>query len=291
MTTVIQKLAQSQGRPVFICDFSPPRGADLSAIAQVREAGADFVCVAYSPGKSVRVDSTVMAYLIAQHGQEVIFNLACRDMNRLAVQNHLLGAQALGLENVVVLQGDGLTEKERASFKEVNDYHPSALIQDIARLNHGDDFRGLKLRAPTAFCAGAVMDFGKGVEQEARTAHAKVQAGADFFLAQTFYDVALAKRFHEAYRQQAGQPFPKPIFYGLPVPAKDGLLFGDVPAKVREDMDKGRSGADIAQEQLGEFLAAGLRTIYLVPPILRSGRRDYGAARDVLAAARTQLLR
>jgi len=283
MSTVTQTLAQAGSRPVFVCDFSPPRGADLSTLAQAKEIGADFLCVAYSPGKSVRVDSTVTAHLLAQKGQKAIFNLACRDMNRLAIQNHLLGAQLLGLENVVVLQGDGFTEKEREAVKGVNDYQPAELIRDIQRLNRGEDFRGGKLRAPTAFCVGAVVDFSKGLDEEARRAARKVESGADFFLSQTFWDVVVAGRFHDTYQRQTGSPFPKPIFYGLPVPAKDGILFGQPPEWVRRDLEQGRPGADIAEELLRAFLAEGLRAIYLVPPILRSGRRDYGAARDVLA--------
>lgn len=286
MTTVTQMLAQAGSRPVFACDFSPPRGADLSTLAQAKEVGADFLCVAYSPGKSVRVDSTVMAHLLAKEGQGVIFNLACRDMNRLAIQNHLLGAQLLGLENVVVLQGDGFTGKEREAVKGVNDYQPVELIRDIQRLNRGEDFRGSKLRAPTAFCVGAVVDFGKGLDEEARRAARKADAGAGFFLAQTFWDAALASQFHEAYQRQTGAPFPKPIFYGLPIPAKDAILFGEPPDWVRRDLEQGREGADIAGELLRAFLAAGLRTIYLVPPILRSGRRDYAAAKAVVQAAK-----
>ncbi|MEK7777197.1 MAG: methylenetetrahydrofolate reductase, partial [Chloroflexota bacterium] len=122
MTSISQKYAQRNGKPLFICDFSPPRGADLSTVQQVKDVDADLVCVAYSPGKSVRVDSTVVAYLLQQRGQDAIFNLACRDMNRLAIQNHLLGAQLLGLENVLVLQGDAFTQEELAKVKNVSDY-------------------------------------------------------------------------------------------------------------------------------------------------------------------------
>ena len=76
----------------------------------MKRVDADFVSVAYSPGRSVRVDSTAMAQVIGLSGdQDVIFSLAPRDMNKLALQNHLLGAQALGLENVVVLGGDDFT--------------------------------------------------------------------------------------------------------------------------------------------------------------------------------------
>ena len=46
MTTVSQKYAERGGKPLFLCDFSPPRGAYLSTVEQVKQVGADFVCVA-----------------------------------------------------------------------------------------------------------------------------------------------------------------------------------------------------------------------------------------------------
>ena len=51
-------------------------------------------------------------------------------------------------------------------------------------------------------------------------------------------------------------------------------------------MEKGREGTDIAQELLQNFLDFGIRRIYLVPPILRGGARDYEAAQRVLEWAR-----
>ena len=288
MTTVIQKLAHSNGAPVFICDFSPPRGADISVVEQVKSVGADFVCVAYSPGRSVRVDSTVMAHLIAQPGdQDVVFNLASRDMNKLALQNHLLGAQLLGLENVIVLQGDGFTEKDRGVVRAVAEYQPTGLIRDIAAMNQGVDFRGLKLRAPTAFCIGAVIDFARNdLDQEVALARSKVDAGADFFITQAFYDVSRAERFHDRYRALNGHHFPRPLFYGLQVLEPDGLIFGDVPAAIRKDLNEGRPPAEIALEQLQEYIKKDMTSVYLIPPILRGGRRSYQTARDVLDSFR-----
>ena len=288
MTTVVQRCAERRGQPMFLCDFSPPRGADLSTVDQVKQVGADFVCVAYSPGKSVRVDSTVMAHLIGRDGeQQVVFNLACRDMNRLAIQNHLLGAQLLGLENVLVLQGDEFTERDLESLKSVADYRPVELIGDIESLNEGVDFRGLKLRQPTAFCIGAVVDLARAdMEREVGLARQKVSAGADYLITQAFYDLDQAARFHDLYAKLAGQELTVPVFYGLQVLEADGLIFGDVPQKVRRDLDRGRSGVDIALEQLRAYIDGGMTGVYLVPPILRGGRRDYQAARSVLDAFR-----
>jgi hypothetical protein len=76
----------------FICDFSPPRGAGPEGVAPAREIEADYICVAYNPGKAVRVDSAAMAAAIKREvGREVVFNLATRNMNKLALQSHLLG--------------------------------------------------------------------------------------------------------------------------------------------------------------------------------------------------------
>ena len=273
---------------MFLCDFSPPRGADLSTVDQVKQVGADFVCVAYSPGKSVRVDSTVMAHLIGRDGeQQVVFNLACRDMNRLAIQNHLLGAQLLGLENILVLQGDEFTERDLKSLKSVADYRPVELRGDIGLLNEGVDFRGLKLRQPTTFCVGAVVDLTRAdMEREVGLARQKVSAGADYLITQAFYDLDQAARFHDLYAKLAGQELTVPVFYGLQILEAEGLMFGDVPQKVRRDLDRGRSGVDIALEQLRAYIDGGMTGVYLVPPILRGGRRDYRAAGSVLDAFR-----
>jgi 5,10-methylenetetrahydrofolate reductase len=288
MPTVTQKYAKRNGKLLFFCDFSPPRGVDLSTVQQVKEVGADFVCVAYSPGKSVRVDSAAMAYHISQAGdQEVIFNLACRDMNKLALQNHLLGAQLLGLENVLVLQGDAFTPEDLTKVKNVSDYRSVDLIRALVDLNQGVDFRGLKLRVPTSFCIGAAINLAASdLSLEAYLAQQKVSAGADFFLTQAFYEVTKAKHFLEQYHRLADHEFPKPVFYGLQVLEKDGLVFGDVPEATRRDLELGRPATEIALEQLNTYMENDLNCVYLIPPILRGGRRNYQAAREVVSSFR-----
>ncbi|MFQ5861146.1 MAG: methylenetetrahydrofolate reductase [Dehalococcoidia bacterium] len=283
MTKVTERCAASQGEVVFLCDFSPPRSADPALLEPARQLDVDFICVAYNPGRSVRANSAMTAYAIKQHtGKEVIFNLATRDMNKLAVQSLLLGAQLLGLQNLVVLRGDELTERDLALTKAVHDFTPTQLIQAIQALNQGTDYRGLKLRTPTDLCVGASMDLSKGVEHEARLAYQKAQAGAQFFIAQAVYDTDLVQRFLERYAALAGGTPSQPIFFGLQILEKEGLIFGDVPQPMQEELERGRPGTDIALELLHRFVASGIRSIYLVPPILKGGLRDYGAAQRLL---------
>ena len=286
MTKIIDRCFQVTGRPAFICDFSPPRSGDPAMVTQAR-FGADFISVAYNPGRAVRADSAMLAAAVkSQTGQEVAFTLATRDMNQLALQSELLGAQMLGLENVIVVQGDPFPERDLAMVAPVNQVTPSGLIASIANMNQGKDFRDANLRGPTDFCIGATVDLGRGVEREARLARRKVEAGAHFLITQPIFDPDEASRFIDAYAGATGEPPELPIFFGLQVLEQDGIIFSSVPEKIREELAGGRPGVDLAVELFQRFQEAGIHDIYLVPPIRRGGARNYRAAQEVLETVR-----
>jgi hypothetical protein len=66
----------------------------------------------------------------------------------------------------------------------------------------------------------------------------------------------------------------------------DSLALGGIPQWVTDDLAGGRPGQDIALQVLHDFGDKGFSSFYLVPPILRGGRRDYEAAQAVLEAFR-----
>ena len=273
-----------QGGPAFICDFSPPRGPDPQLLDGARLLDADFLSVAYSPGGSVRANSAMTALAISQRlGKQVVFTIATRDMNRLAVQSHLLGAALLGLENVIVVAGD---RPSASGARPADGFRPTELIRAIKDMNHAVDYRELPLRAPTSFCVGAVADPGKDIAREAALAHRKVTAGADFLVTQPVFEPARVTEFLTSYRAVAGEELPCPQFVGLQVPAKGGLPFSEVPEDVQRQLDAGRPGEEIAIELARRLMADGHDRIYLVPPVLPRGLRDYAAAQRVIEACR-----
>jgi 5,10-methylenetetrahydrofolate reductase len=287
MAKITDISSEDRNGPVTICDFSPPRGPDPTLLHGADTVNADFLCVAYSPGKSVRVDPVIAAHVIKQQtGKDVVFTLATRDMNKLAIQNHLLGASLLGLDNVIVVGGDSFTESDLTVVKNVSDFTSTGLIWAIKAMNHGADYKGLKLRSATDFCVGATIDLGRDREREARLTHRKALAGADFFITQPVYHPDQIERFQERYESVAGEGFSVPIFLGLQVLDAKGLIFWEVPESIKQDLEKGRDGTDIAIELLHQFVAQGVTNIYLVPPIFRGGLRDYEAAQRVLEAAK-----
>jgi homocysteine S-methyltransferase len=280
---VTDALSANSSRPVFICDFTPPRGSSPELLADAAKLDADYISVAYNPGKLVRLDSVSAAFEIKRtHGRDAVFNLSPRDMNRLALQSRLLGAALLGLENLLIIQGDALTERDQATA--AGDLNATGLIAAVAQMNEGLDYKGGKLRNVTDFCIGASVDLSRGIEHEAALTYRKVQAGAHFFVTQPIFDTALASEFLRAYEAHAGEALSQPVFWGLQILAAEGILFSTVPEVVRAELQAGRDGVEIALENYKRLLEFGAKGIYLVSPIMRGGARDYDAAARLLAA-------
>jgi 5,10-methylenetetrahydrofolate reductase len=285
MAKITERCFEATGHTTFLCDFSPPRAGDPQLCDEAAALDVEFISIGYNPGKSVRADSAMLAAAIKQRvGKEVMFTLATRDMNKLALQSHLLGAQLLGLENVMVVRGDSFSERDLARAKEVGDFKPTELIAAIAAMNEGLDYRGTRLPAGTNFCIGACVDLGRGIEPEARLAQRKVQAGAHFLVTQPIFDVVDAERFRDTFIAILPEPLTLPVFFGLQVLERDGVIFSSVPEAIRDQLARGRSGVQIALELYWGFQESGIHNVYLVPPIRRGGARNYGAAREVLAS-------
>ncbi|MDA1127396.1 MAG: methylenetetrahydrofolate reductase [Chloroflexi bacterium] len=281
MAKITDRSFEATGHTSIICDFSPPRSGDPSVIEQA-QLDVDFISVAYNPGRAVRANSAMLAAAIQQTGKDTVFTLATRDMNKLAIQSQLLGAQLLGVQNVVVVQGDPFNERDRSLAAPVHDYQPTELISGIAQMNRGLDFRAAKLRTATDLCIGAAVDLGRGIEEEAQLTVRKVQAGAEFLITQPIFNVDHVARYRESYAYHAGKAGTLPIYFGLQILEQDGVLFSSVPDSVRSELEGGRSGVDIALDLYQQFREARLNNIYLMPPIKRGGARNYEAAKEFL---------
>ncbi len=283
MTRVVERCRAVTGKAAFICDYSPPRSGRTEDIPRPPEQ-ADFISAAYNPGRAVRVNPVAMAAALRLHcGAEPIFTLATRDMNRLALESELLGAQALGLENMIAVAGDPFGPRDTAA--PVNDYRTTELIAAVSSLNQGVDHRGRTLRAATDFCIGATVDLERGIEREARLAVRKLAAGAHFLITQPVFNPEDVGRFADACARIAGGGLAVPVFYGVGLMEPDGISFASVPENVVSDLAGGRSGVDIALEAWAGLQVAGAQDCYLVPPIRRSGARNYDAAREFLSLA------
>ena len=287
MTTIIEHRLRDPEAVLFVADFSPPRGTDPAVLEEAGYLDADFISVNYSPGKSARVNSAFAAAWIKQNARkEVTFSLSTRDMNRVATQSLLMGADMMDLENVVVLKGDSFTEKELTITKPVDDYLPTGLIRAISDMNRGIDYKGLKLNNPTSFCIGATIDLGRDMGRQIALTRKKVEAGAQFFFLQALFSPERLMEFLGRYADRYGDELAALVCCGVQVVVEDGITFGDLPDWVTSALRKSRSGEDVAVEGASRYLDAGHRSLYLLAPVYRGGRRDYAACQRVIERLR-----
>ena len=264
MTSIVERRAQDPTALLFVCDVTPPRGGEASLFDPLRELQADYLSIAYNTGQIVRMNPVLgAAWLRAQTGQEVLFTLATRDMNKVALQSLLLGAQLWDLENVVIVKGDAFNAAQRDAVQTVRDVRPLAFMESVQAMNQGLDYLGGTLRAATHFCVGASLDVGHNLEREIPLTQRKVWAGVQYFLLQALFDPQRLVAFLDAYAIATGEPLTAPIFCGVQVMTVHGFTYGEIPAWVTDDLVKGRSGEEIAVETVQRFVERGFRSHFI----------------------------
>ena len=175
-------------------EIGPPKGIETKKIldeAELIRGRVDAINVTDLQSSVMRLGSLAVCSLLKQNGLEPIFQLTCRDRNRLALQSDLLSAAALGIENALILTGDHPILGDHPDAKPVFDLDSTQLLQVANGLMAGVDMRGNKLEgAAPKFCLGAVVNPGADpIEPQIIKMEKKIEAGAQFFQTQAVYDL------------------------------------------------------------------------------------------------------
>lgn len=190
--------ALRSGKFVVTAEVSPPDSADpQDVLAAADKLGrvADALNVTDGSGANCHISSFGACTILSQAGYEVIFQMSCRDRNRIAMQADLLGASALGLHNILCLTGDDVTIGDHPQAKRVFDLDSIQLIQTARILrDEGMFLSGRKLSAkPKLFLGGADNPFVEPFDFRPLRLAKKIQAGAEFFQTQYCFDVERLK--------------------------------------------------------------------------------------------------
>ena len=187
------------GKFVVTSEIGPPKGTDLKETlddAELIRSRVDAINVTDLQSSVLRVGSLAVCSLLKDRGIEPIFQMTCRDRNRLALQSDLLSASVLGIENVLLLTGDYPTLGDHPEAKPVFDLGSVQLIQVAKMLESGKDMKGNALKGSPKFCIGAVVNPGADpLEPEIIKMEKKISSGAQFFQTQAVYDIGLFKKF------------------------------------------------------------------------------------------------
>ncbi|MCM8763282.1 MAG: methylenetetrahydrofolate reductase [Candidatus Omnitrophica bacterium] len=188
------------GKFLVTSEIGPPKGIETKTIledAELIRGRVDGINVTDLQSSVMRLGSLAVCALLKQKGFEPIYQLTCRDRNRLALQSDLLSAAALGIENVLILTGDHPTLGDHPEAKPVFDLDSVQLLEVARGLTQGLDMKGNKLEGtPPKFCLGAVVNPGADpLEPQIIKMEKKIAAGAEFFQTQAVYDIRVFENF------------------------------------------------------------------------------------------------
>jgi methylenetetrahydrofolate reductase (NADPH) len=190
------------GKFAISCEFGPLKGTDVTEIKEnieVLKGKVDAANVTDQQSSVMRLGSLTTSYLALQGGLEPIYQMTCRDRNRIALQSDLLSAWVLGIKNVLALTGDLPELGDHPGAKGVFDLDSVTLLRAITRLNEGYDIAGNELQGKPSFFPGAVVkvdsDTEASMELQIAKMERKIAAGAKFFQTQAVYDVDRFARF------------------------------------------------------------------------------------------------
>ncbi|MCD7813474.1 MAG: methylenetetrahydrofolate reductase [Lachnospiraceae bacterium] len=235
-----------QGEFVVTAEVGPPKGCHIeNLLEEAKTYLSDITAVNVTDNQSsvMRLGSLATCKALKDEGLTPIYQITCRDRNRIALQSDLLSAAMFGIENLLLLTGDHTKLGDHPQAKPVFDLDSVSLIHTVKQLEAGVDLGGNALVGePPKFAKGAVVSpCSDSVDAQLAKMERKVRAGADYFQTQAVYEPEKFIRFMEKASQ-----FGKPVQLGIVIPKSAGMA---------KYMNDNVAGIHVPQEMLDELRA------------------------------------
>src|SRR5881394_2977032 len=268
-----------EGEWVTCVELDPPKGGTyegmLAVAGRLKDAGVNVVDINDNPMARARANALMASVAIERECTfETIPHVTPRDTSIMGLESLLLGAHAEGIRNVLSVTGDPPEIGDYPGSRGVYEVDSIGLSRIVNRLNHGEDFNGKGIDAPTSFYLGvAVNPSADDLETELDRFRRKVAAGAQFAMTQALFDLSYLDRFEEALGV-----WPVPVLLGIFYVRSYQLavrLHNEVPGiivtePVQQRLE--RAGADAAAEglalarELYEQAREKVAGVYVIPP-------------------------
>jgi len=235
----IERLLEA-GKFVVTSECGPPRGSDPEVIrkkGELLKGAVDAVNVTDNQTSIVRMSSLASCLILKDMGFDPIWQVVCRDRNRIAIQSDILGAAALGINNILCLSGDHQSFGDHPKAKNVYDIDSIQLINTVRTLRDDGKFlSGEEVKGkPSLFIGAAENPFGDPFEIRAMRLGKKVKVGCDFIQTQGIYNMEKFGKWMEMVRDRG-------------LHEKCAILAGVIPLKsagMAKHMKKNVPGMDV----------------------------------------------
>jgi 5,10-methylenetetrahydrofolate reductase len=193
---VYSKLGEKIAKKEFILtgELEPEKTCDLSHTIHEAKEMAPYVIAANvtdSPLGIVTINSMAASHLIQKETNlEVIWQLTVRDVNKLGIAGMIMGAQALGIHNILSLTGDHTALGDMPESKPVFDLDSATLVKLVREMVDKGSINGHEIEAPPKLHVGAAANpNAEPMEAEVLKIGRKAEAGAEFIQTQVVYDL------------------------------------------------------------------------------------------------------
>jgi len=203
------------GQFAVTAELGPPQNANPEAVKKKSKhcvGNVDGANITDNQTAIVRMSSIAAGAIALSCGVEPIIQMVCRDRNRLAMQSDILGAAALGIQNLLCLSGDHQTFGNHPDAKNVYDIDSMQLIALVKKMRDEKQFLcgdEIKEHEPKLFIGAVANPFADPFEFRVMRLAKKIDAGADFIQTQCIFDM---KKFAEWMKMVVDEGLHKKVY-------------------------------------------------------------------------------
>ncbi|WP_374632279.1 methylenetetrahydrofolate reductase [Paracoccus sp. (in: a-proteobacteria)] len=194
------EIALRAGKFAVTAEMNPPDSADpqdvFTAARPIADV-ADAINATDASGANCHMSSIGICALLTRAGHGTVYQISCRDRNRIAIQGDVLGAAAMGVRNVLCLTGDDVGAGDQPGAKPVFDFDSLTLIRTIRTMrDEGVFLSGRKITSPPNLFIGAAENpCVDPLEWRPERLAKKVEAGAEFIQTNYIFDMPRFEAF------------------------------------------------------------------------------------------------
>ncbi len=241
------------GHFAFTAELGPPRGCNVEKVKKKMsylKGIVDAVNITDNQTAIVRMSSLVTCSLCIMEGLEPVFQMVCRDRNRLAMQADILGGYVMGIRTMLCLSGDHQSFGDHPQAKGVYDIDSIQLISMVKKMRDEEKFLGgadIDTAPKKMFIGAAANPFADPFDWRPLRLAKKVKAGVDFIQTQCIYNM---EKFREWIKRANDMGLTEKVY----------ILAGITPLKsvgMARYMQNKVPGMDVPEELVKRLKAAG----------------------------------
>ncbi|EFK07868.1 methylenetetrahydrofolate reductase (NAD(P)H) [delta proteobacterium NaphS2] len=189
------------GKFIILGEFEPPKGADFDSFitdANLVKGRVEALVVPEMANAVLKASSLGGCACLEREGIPSVFQVCCRDRNRLALQADILSAAALGVQNIMAVNGVETRFGDHPQTRTVNDLDLIELIETVQTLSQGKDLAGVELKGTPGFSVGSTIDAGAAgnlLDIEMERLEKMLENGVDYVITNPVFDLRRFEQF------------------------------------------------------------------------------------------------